>query len=295
MFSHRAEDFLRVLYAFVRRRVHAVEDVRDAEFFVLESTEGVVRQDLDLLHGLQFVDELPGRDELFVGVGEARYEDVADPHRDAVVTEVARTVEDVPVRPAGQGLMLLVVDFLDVEEDRVRDLGQCLELRDKWLFAGKRLRRGVEAGADAACLCLLEELEHEVDLYERVAAADGDAALLTPVLAVALCVVEELVRGAHVVALQGPGVRIVAVAAAHVTALQKDRISDARAVHGAEGLDGVNCTFDGFCHSSSLKNMRECYPLPHLVFITLYYRDLCSVLEITSSCCSLVRSMNLTA
>ena len=151
--------------------------------------------------------------------------------------------------------MLLVVDFLDVEEDRVRDLGQCLKLRDKWLFAGKRLRRGVEAGADAACLRLLEELEHEVDLYERVAAADGDAALLTPVLTVALCVVEELVRGAHVVALQCPGVRIVAVAAAHVTTLQKDRISDARAVHGAEGLDGVNCTFDGFCHDISFFNL----------------------------------------
>lgn len=33
--------------------------------------------------------------------------------------------------------------------------------------------------------------------------------------------------------------------------------------------------------------------LQQLIF--LYYRDLCSVLEITSSCCSLVRSMNLTA
>ncbi len=240
-----------MLHAFVRRRVYALEGVRYAELFVLKGAERVVRQDFDLLHGLQLVDELPGRDELFVRVGEARHEDVADPHRDAVVTEITRAVEDVPVRPAGQGLMLLVVDFLDVEEDRVRDLGQCLKLRDKWLFAGKRLRRGVEAGADAACLRLPEELEHEVDLYERVTAADRDAALLSPVLAVALCVVEELVRGAHVVALQGPGVRIVAVAAAHVTALQKDRISDARTVHGAEGLDGVNCTFDGFCHDIS--------------------------------------------
>ena len=251
MHSHCAEDFLRVLHAFVRRRVHTFEGVWDTELFVLEGAEGVVRQDFDLLHGLQLVDELPGRDELFIRVGEARYEDVADPHRDAVVAEIMRTVEDVPVRPAGQGLMLLVVDFLQVEEDRVRHLGQCLKLRDKWLFTGERLRRGVKTGADATRLRLLEELEHEVDLHERVAAADRDAALLAPVLAVTLGVVEELVRGAHVVALQGPGVRIVAVAAAHVTALQKDRISDARTVHGAEGLDGVNCTFDGFCHDIS--------------------------------------------
>ena len=167
MLSHCAEDFLRVLYAFVCRRVYALEGVRDAELFVLEGAEGVVRQDFNLLHGLQFVDELPGRDELFIRVGEARHEDVADPHRDAVVAQVARTVEDVPVRPAGQGLMLLVVDFLQVEEDRVRHLGQCLKLRDKWLFAGERLRRGVEAGADAARLRLLEEIEHEVDLYEH--------------------------------------------------------------------------------------------------------------------------------
>ena len=60
--------------------------------------------------------------------------------------------------------------------------------------ARKRLGRGVQAGMDAALLCFAEQLQEEIHLHQRLASAGRDAALVSPVAAVALRPVEQLVR-----------------------------------------------------------------------------------------------------
>ena len=129
---------------------------------------------------------------------------------------------------------------------------------------------------------------------------DGDAAAPAPVTPVAECLAKKCFRGDFLrtgvfrwarntfeksgcaggvggdvregkFLWQYPCIRIVAVAAAHETALHEYHEADTGTVYGAEGIDGMNIT--GMHRYSTSWQVRA----------------------ITSSCCSLVRLINLTA
>ncbi len=89
---------------------------------------------------------------------------------------------------------------------------------------------------------LLEQLDEEVDLQQGLAAAHGDAAVGTPVAAVALGLIEQLVygsRGATGVGTQAPGVGVVAVATTHLTTLHENQEPNPWPINGAKGFGRV--------------------------------------------------------
>ena len=141
---------------------------------------------------------------------------------------------------AGEGSVLLGVDVLDVRQDEIRDPHELDKGVEEGRRAGEGGKRAVQAGVDVALVRLGEELQHELGLQQRLATAHGDAALGAPVAAVALRLVEKVVRARLAALVQGPGVDVVAVAAAHGTALQEDEEAHARAVGRAKRFCRVN-------------------------------------------------------
>lgn len=153
---------------------------------------------------------------------------------------------------------------------------------------------------ECAVLWQAGKIHIKVSLKERFSAADGDAAAPAPVTPVAECLAKKCFRGDFLRTgvfrwarntfgksgcagsagggvregkslWQYPCIRIVAVAAAHETTLHEYHEADTGTVYGAEGIDGMNIT--GMHRYSTSWQVRA----------------------ITSSCCSLVRLINLTA
>ena len=131
---------------------------------------------------------------------------------------------------------------------------------------------------DALFFCKPEELGDEVHLQQRLSAADGNSAVVSPVSLVAADMAEEILCRPFLAALHTPGLRIVAVLTSHVTALQEYDEAYSRAIYKAKA-------FQGMYHSGLLAH----------IIVLIHYIVAWQVLEITSICCSLVRSMNLTA
>ena len=98
---------------------------------------------------------------------------------------------------------------------------------------------GVQSRMHALGARQLEERRQELHLAQRLAAADRDAALFAPVVAVAPHPLEELVHRPFLAALS-PCLRVVAVFAPQGAPLQKDDEADAGAVHRAESLQRVD-------------------------------------------------------
>ena len=94
----------------------------------------------------------------------------------------------------------------------------------------------LQAAAETACAAPLRIMELCVS---ALAAADRDAALFAPVVAVAPHPLEELVHRPFLAALS-PCLRVVAVFAPQGAPLQKDDEADAGAVHRAESLQRVD-------------------------------------------------------
>ncbi len=136
--------------------------------------------------------------------------------------------------------MRRAVDVLYIDQQQVGIAQQLPKPRKKRLLARKRLTGGVHAGVDAPALCLTKQLGQKLDLQQRFAAAHGNAALRSPIGAVALGAVEQLAGGHLGADAHAPGVGVVTVAAPHGAALQKYQKPDARTVHRAEALCGMN-------------------------------------------------------
>ena len=88
-------------------------------------------------------------------------------------------------------------------------------------------------------------MPHEVRLEERLAARDGDAALASPVAAITLRLVKEVRRLHERAAVEGPGIGVVTVTAAHGAALEEDDEAHARAVCRAKRFCRVNTSLHG--------------------------------------------------
>ena len=166
-----------------------------------------------------------------------------DPEGDAQLRDVPGHGKDVGVVFAGEAAGLFGVDLFQVKDDEAGGLHQRVKLGQIGRVVGaERLTGCVQRGVHALGAGKLEELRHEVHLPQRFAAADGDAAFLAPVIAVAPDVLEQLLRRPFRAALSAPRFGVVAVFAAQGTALQKDNEPDTRPVHRAEAFQRVDET-----------------------------------------------------
>ena len=139
--------------------------------------------------------------------------------------------------------MLLRVDLLEIQDHQTGGSHQGIEGGQVGRVIGlERLTGRVQRGVHPLGACQLEEFCQEVHLPQRLTAADGDAALLAPVIAVAPDVLEQLLRRPFRAALSAPRFGVVAVFAAQGTTLQKDNEPDTRPVHRAEAFQRVDET-----------------------------------------------------
>ena len=200
----------------------------------------MVGQYLHPLHRLEGREELCGLPQAVFVVRQAGDEDMAYPERHAEVGDVARHRKDVRVVPAGEPAVLLRVDLLQIEDDEAGGLHQPVKIGQiRRIVGAEGLTGGVQSRMHALGACQLEERRQELHLAQRLAAADRDAALFPPVVAVAPRPLEELVHRPFLAALS-PCLRVVAVFAPQGAPLQKDDEADAGAVHRAESLQRVD-------------------------------------------------------
>ena len=168
-----------------------------------------------------------------------------DPNRLADGRQIRQGIQDIVVGLTREFFVLGVADMLDVAQQQIRHRHELLKLRKKRLLAGKRLQRSVDTCVDTTLFGLNKQLKEKVDLQERFAATDGNAALIAPVAFVALGHVEQLICGEPlgVRRLPFPGVRVVAIATAHLTSLEKNQEADAGSVDRSKRLGGMDGTF----------------------------------------------------
>lgn len=221
---------------------HVFERIRDAELLPFIDAEGMIGQHLDALHIAERVDEGTQAAQLIIVVGDSRHEHVADPYRHAKVGETTGTVENVLIAMTGELPVRFAVNMLQVKQHRVGTLHQSHELAVEGLATCERLARRVETRVDAALMSFLKERKEPVDLQQRLTATDGDATLVAPVGTVALRLVEQLCDRSRLLFFpcHAPRIGVMAIAAAHVAAFEKDDEADTGTVDRAERLGGVN-------------------------------------------------------
>ena len=141
--------------------------------------------------------------------------------------------------------MRVCVDVLDIHEQEVGHLHERLELAEKRLPARKGLPGRIDAGVHAARLCLPEEIQQEIHLQQGLAAAHCDAPLVSPIRPIALRLVQQLICCPQFTApLPVPRIHVMAVQAAHRTALQEDDEARLWSIHGAKRFDGMNASLN---------------------------------------------------
>ena len=197
----------------------------------------MIGQNLDALDIVQCLDEIAGALEVGIYVRDARNEDMADPDRDLVVGEPPQCFKDVLVAVGRELLVLDRIDVLDIGQHEIGRRHETLEVRIPGLLRRVGSKRGVEAGIDAALVGLLEELRHEGNLHKCFATRYCDAAFGSPVGAVAFRLVQKLVCFHQGSAIELPGIRVVAIAAAHRAALKEDEEPDAWTICRSERFD----------------------------------------------------------
>lgn len=140
--------------------------------------------------------------------------------------------------------VLFGVDLLQVQDHQAGVLHQLVEGGQVGRVVGAEgFARRVEGGVDLFLVGQAEKLGQEGQLEQRLAAADRDAALFAPVVVVAPDVGEQLVRRPGLAAAAGPGLGVVAVAAAQVASLQEHHEPDPRPIDRAEALQRVDQPF----------------------------------------------------
>ena len=225
------QDAACIFYALCRGRRYTLEGVGNVALFPFEKSQRMIGQHIDALDVLERAQEVAKLREVIVVVGNTRHKDMTHPDGFSNLGEIARTIQDVLIGMVREFLMLQRIDMLDVEQEQVRVVHQLLEFAEKRLASGERLSAGVDTGVYAALLRLLEKLRQEVDLEQRFSTAHGDAAIFSPIGAIAFGFGEELF-GRHLLPLPSfPRVGILTIAAAHATTLKENDETDAWSVN----------------------------------------------------------------
>ena len=134
---------------------------------------------------------------------------------------------------SGKVLVLCFIYMLDIEHHKIRHLHQVLQLVCRSPVHPEHDPRSVQTGVEAALLCKRKQLSQEIDLKHRLTTRCGNPA--RPVEgAVALQTTDDLLRCHLLPAVYIPSVGIVAVEAAHRTALKEHDKAYSRPVDRTE-------------------------------------------------------------
>ena len=104
-----------------------------------------------------------------------------DPHRLPDLRQIPRHIQDIRIRPAGQNLMLLLINMLDVHQQQIRIPHQLIKLSAKRLLPCKGRAARIDRRMNALLLRLAEQLDHKIYLHERLPAAHRNPAFSSPV------------------------------------------------------------------------------------------------------------------
>ena len=168
---------------------------------------------------------------------------MADPDGLFDFVQIAEEIDDVLVAESREALVGFAIDVLDVDEQEVGCLHEAFDFSECFASASERDSACIDACVHACCFCRFEEFNHKVDLCQWLAAADGDAAVASPVGLVADCFFQQVFCRNFERAVLGsvcafgaevPGFRVVAELAAHGAALRKDDKSNSRSIDRAE-------------------------------------------------------------
>ena len=160
--------------------------------------------------------------QVFILIGNARNEDVANPYRLVDFAEIAGTIEYVLVAMKRQLTMLFLKEFS---------------------FFLKWLRRGIKTGIDATLMRFLKQFDEKVYLHQGFSTAHGNTALISPITLESLCLVQKVISTPLFSYPRLPRIRVVAELAAHRTPLQKNQKTDAWSIYRTKALYTVNKSF----------------------------------------------------
>ena len=179
----------------------------------------MVGQHLHPLHGFQAADQVCSPAQTLLVVGQAGHQHMPDPQRHPEVRDAACHGQDVGIVFSGEPTVLFGVDLFQVQNDQTGGLHQPVKSGKVCRIIGpERLPGSIQSRVDPFGACQLEKLCHKGHLAQRFPAADGDAALFAPIIAVAVDALEQLLRRPFLAALR-PGFGVVTVFAAQGTAL----------------------------------------------------------------------------
>lgn len=120
------------------------------------------------------------------------------------------------------------------------DLHQSLKLLEEHTLLSKELCRSVETSIDSSLVCLLEKFQEEVDLQKSLTTTHRDAAIIAPIAAETLCLVQQVVSIPLLSHSRLPRIWIVTELAAHRTSLQENQEPNARPIYRAEAFYTMN-------------------------------------------------------
>ena len=126
--------------------------------------------------------------------------------------------------------------MLDIQHYQVGELHKPVKLFNKRLIVRfKGDAGGINTGMHVMLLCNGEKVDEKIHLHQGLASGNGDASVFIKIF-ISLILFENLLRLHHGAAGHGPGIRIMAVGAAHGTALYKNDKTRSRSVYGSKAF-----------------------------------------------------------
>ena len=224
------------------------------------------RKKIDALNALERLEIGGKRGQTVAGQGEPRDHDMADPDRFSMLFAVIKRGERVPVGVSGQIAAERIVQSLDVQQEHVGKV-------DDGSRTGKRIgTRGVDCRVQIFRTAAEEDVGSELRLGQRFSARKGHPAAQE--IAAGYDFFHDLAGSDGASVAEFPGIGIVAIPAPQRTALKKNDEAHPRSVKRTETFIRMNASGDAVFHDQN---------------------RLWKVLLTTSSCCSRVSLMKLTA
>ena len=170
-------------------------------------------------------------------VGNARHNHVADNDFDIATCKLIAKRQDACGITTGQLFMLDRVGMLNIEQYHVGLVEHGIELLGMLRVEGvaTAIQAGMHTTIGVVVHCT-EQVGQKLGLQKRLAARNGNAAAAVKLM-VALELVHQMLDGHHGAAVNRPGIGIVAIRAAHGTALDKHYEADAGTVNRTHRLD----------------------------------------------------------
>ena len=173
----------------------------------------------------------------FHRIGDTRHHHVANNNLNLATRQLITKRQNACGIATGQLFMLDGIGMLNVEQHHIGLVEHSIELLG--VVGVKRISAAVKAGMHAAIGVVVhctEQVGQKLGLQKRLATRNRNAAA-TVKLMVTLELVHKVLDGHHRAAVNGPGIGIVAIRAAHGTALDKHYEADAGTVDRTHRLD----------------------------------------------------------